>query len=68
MLFHRDMLRKASDQHIHHKKSASQGYFLSFFFINQTSLVNIYAKNTANWQIRAGRDFFGGAQPVGRKK
>ena len=35
------------------------------FFINQTSLVNIYAENTANLQGRAGRNFFGGVQPSG---
>ena len=46
LFFYRDLLRKASDQHIHHKKKASQGYF-SIFFINQTSLVNIYVENTA---------------------
>ena len=33
------------------------------FFINQTSLVNIYVENTANLQSRAGRDVFGGVQP-----
>ena len=34
------------------------------FFINQTSLVNIYVANAANLQRRAGRDVFGGVQPV----
>ena len=33
------------------------------FFINQTSLVNIYVENATNLQSRAGRDFFGGVQP-----
>ena len=35
------------------------------FFINQTSLVNIYVRvaNAANLQSRAGRDVFGGVQP-----
>ena len=32
-------------------------------------MVNIYAENTANkFQNRAGRDFFGGVQPVGHEK
>ena len=31
-------------------------------------MVNIYAENTANLQNRAGRDFFGGVQPVGHEK
>ena len=34
-----------------------------FFFINQTSLVNIYVKNAANLQSRARRNVFGGVQP-----
>ena len=51
------MLRKASDQHIHQLL-----FFISF--INQTSLVNIYVENATNLQSRAGRDFFGGVQPV----
>ena len=34
------------------------------FFVNQTSLVNIYGENTANLQSRDGQDFFGGVQPV----
>ena len=51
------MLGKASDQHIHHKKLASQGFFFFFFSF-------FYAENTANLQIRAGREFFGGVQPV----
>ena len=34
------------------------------FFINQTPLVNIYVENTANLQSRAGRDVFGGVQPL----
>ena len=34
------------------------------FFINQTFLVSICAENTANLQNRAGREFFGGVQPV----
>ena len=33
------------------------------FFINQTSLVNIYVENTANLQSRVGRDVFDGVQP-----
>ena len=37
------------------------------FFINQTSLVNIYVANTANLQRRAGQDVFGGVQPVAKK-
>ena len=35
-----------------------------FFFINQTSIFNIYVENATNLQSRAGRDFFGGVQPV----
>ena len=35
-----------------------------FLKINLTFLVNIYAENTANLQNRAGRDFFGGVEPV----
>ena len=70
----RNMLRRESDQRIHHKKKKKKKKKKSkprlFFnsFINQTSLVNIYEENTANMQSRAGREFFGGVQPVGRKK
>ena len=66
--FYRDLLRKASDQRIHHKKKKKKiskpRLFFIFFFINQTSLVNIYAENTAKLQSRAGRDVFGGVQPT----
>ena len=66
------MLRKASDEHIYHKKISKPRLFFNFF-INQTSLVNIYAENTVNLQNRAGRYFFffffffGGVQLVGRE-
>ena len=57
------MLRETSGQHIHHKKISKPSLFFNFF-INQTFLVNIYAENTANLQNRAGREFFGGVQPM----
>ena len=46
LFFYRDLLRKASDQRFHHKNKQAKAIF-HFFFINQTSLVNIYAENTA---------------------
>ena len=58
------MLRETSGQHIHHKNKQAKPIFQ--FFINQTFLVNIYEENTANLQNRAGREFFGGVQPVVR--
>ena len=39
-------------------KQAKAIFHFFFFFINQTSLVNIYVENAATLQIRAGGDFF----------
>ena len=55
------MLRKASDQHIHHKNKQAKAifhFFFFFFFINQTTLVNIYVENAANLQSAAGLVFW----------
>ena len=49
----------------HPPQKISKPSLFYHFFVNQTFLVNIYAENTANLQKRAGRDFFGGVQPVG---
>ena len=66
MLFYKDIMRKASDQHIHHikqmkwkkkKKKKKKAKAIFLFLINQITLVNIHVKNTANLQSRAGRDF-----------
>ena len=48
----------------HPPQKISKPRLFFIFFINQTFLVNIYAENTANLQNRAGRDFFGGVQPL----
>ena len=61
LFFYRDLLRKASD---HPPQKISKPRLFFNFFINQTSLVNIYVANAANLQSRAGRDVFGGVQPV----
>ena len=47
-----------------HPPQKSKPSLFFIFFINQTSLVNIYIENIANLQSRAGRDVFGGVQPT----
>ena len=57
MIFNTDLLRKASNQHIHYKKSKPRLFFN--FILYQTALVHIWFENAWNLQNRVGQDCLG---------
>ena len=56
LFFYRDMMRKASNQHIHHKNKQAMAMFL-FFLLIKLPWSTFHVKTVANSQSRAGRDF-----------
>ena len=68
MLFFLQRFVEKGIRSVHPPQKISKPRLFFIFFINQTSLVNIYAENTAKLQSRAGRAVFGGVQPEGTEQ